>query len=63
METDKQRYKLFTAAPAQLYLLLGFPAPQAVRARAETFKDVQTRAERELQQYRTDLENLEPRSA
>ena len=45
METDKQLYKLFTAAPAQLYLLLGLPAPQAVRARAETFKDVQTESD------------------
>ena len=28
METDKQLYKLFTAAPGQLYLLLGLPAPK-----------------------------------
>jgi len=42
METDKQLYKLFTAAPAQLYRLLGLPVPQPVRARAETFKAVQT---------------------
>jgi hypothetical protein len=42
METDKQLYKLFTAAPGQLYLLLGLPAPRAVHARAETFKDVPT---------------------
>jgi len=45
METDKQLYRLFTAAPAQLYLLLGLPAPQAVRARAETFKDIQTESD------------------
>ena len=45
METDKQLYKLFTAAPGQLYLLLGLPAPKEVRARAETFKDVQTESD------------------
>ena len=45
METDKQLYKLFTAVPAQLYQLLGLPAPQAVRARAEAFKDVQTESD------------------
>jgi hypothetical protein len=38
-------WRLFTAAPAQLYLLLGLPAPQAVRARAETFKDIQTESD------------------
>ena len=42
MDTDKQLYRLFTAAPGQLYQLLGLPAPREVRARAETFKDVQT---------------------
>ena len=53
METDKQLYKLFTAAPGQLYLLLGLAAPKEVRARA---------AQREVQQYRADLETLERRS-
>ena len=45
METDKQLYKLFTAAPGQLYLLLGLAAPKEVWARAETFKDVQTESD------------------
>jgi hypothetical protein len=42
MDTDKQLYQLFTAAPAHVYLLLGLPVPGAVRARAESFKEVQT---------------------
>jgi hypothetical protein len=45
MDTDKQLYKLFTAAPAQLYQLLGLSAPEPLRAHAETFKDVQTEAD------------------
>jgi len=45
MDTDKQLYKLFTAAPAQAYQLLGIPVPGPLRARAETFKDVQTESD------------------
>jgi len=45
MNTDKQLYKLFTAAPAQLYQLLGLPVPGPVRANAQTFKDVQTESD------------------
>jgi predicted transposase YdaD len=56
METDKQLYKLFTAAPAQLYRLLGLPVPSDVHARAETFKDVQTEADLVVE----PVEELEP---
>lgn len=56
MDTDKQLYKLFTAAPSQLYELLGLPAPSDVCARAETFKDVQTEADLVLE----PAEEVEP---
>ena len=45
MDTDKQLYKLFTAAPAQAYFLLGLSVPEGLQARSETFKEVQTEAD------------------
>jgi predicted transposase YdaD len=45
MDTDKHLYKLFTAAPEQLYFLLGLAAPKEVRARAESFKEIQTESD------------------
>ena len=45
MDTDKQLYKLFVAAPAELYALLAIPATSDLRARAETFKELETAAD------------------
>lgn len=42
MDTDKQLYKLFAIAPAQLYALLNIPVPGPLRARSVAFKELET---------------------
>ena len=45
MDRDKQLYKLFAAAPAQMYELLGLRVPGPLWAHSQSFKELQTEAD------------------
>jgi len=45
MKTDKELNPVFSAAPAELYTLLSLPLPGEVRARSETYKELETSAD------------------
>ena len=45
MNTDKALNQVFSAAPAELYILLNLPRPNDVRARSEAFKELETTAD------------------